>query len=293
MTVLGKRVEITLDSILFATDFSRTAEKAGLYVKSIARRYASEVHLVHVVDLSAAFNAPDAGICIDGFRQNGENNLQQAKMLLVSDGTRVATMLREAIDPTEEVLRVAKEKSVDLIVLGTKGHKGIARLAFGSMAEQIIHQAECPVITVGPDAKPPESGAFRRIVYATDFSPEAAKAATFALSFAQDSGAHIYLCHVLPEPGHHQQTDSQELTARYTAALQHLIPDIAREWCEPECVLEHGYAADGILLLAHRVKADLIVLGTRRISHWFSTHKTGIAYEVIRAASCPVLTVRG
>ena len=40
---------------------------------------------------------------------------------------------------------------------------------------------------------------FQRIVYATDFSPEAAKACVFALSFAQDFGAHLYLCHVLPQ----------------------------------------------------------------------------------------------
>jgi len=293
MTVLGKRVEISLDRILFATDFSPAAGKAAMYVKAIAHRYASEVQIVHVVDLSAAFNTPDAGICIDAFRQDGETSLQQAKAQFLSEGTRVATRLCEALDPAAEVLRVAKERSVDLIVLGTRGHKGLTRLAFGSMAERIIHQAECPVITVGPDVKPPESGTFRRIVYATDFSPEAAKAATFALSFAQDSGAHIYLCHVLPKPDHHVQVDSQELTNRYIAALNHLIPDITREWCEPECVLEHGYAADGIGLLAHRVKADLIVLGTRRVSHWYSTPKAGIAYEVIRAASCPVLTVRG
>jgi nucleotide-binding universal stress UspA family protein len=162
------------------------------------------------------------------------------------------------------------------------------------MAGQLIHLAECPVLTIGPDVRPPEpTGTFRRIVYATDFSPEAARAAIFALSFAQDSGAHIYLCHVLPESDHHQQVNDQDLTAKYTVALQHLVPDIACEWCEPECVLEHGHAVDGILLLAHRVNADLIVLGTRRFSHWFDFLKPGIAYDVIRSATCPVLTIRG
>jgi len=67
---------------------------------------------------------------------------------------------------------------------------------------------------------------------------------------------------------------------------------VAREWCEPECVLEHGVAADGILLLAHRVNADLIVLGTRRASHWYDTLKTGVAFQVISSSTCPVLTIR-
>ena len=177
---------------------------------------------------------------------------------------------------------------------GSRGQGGLSRVAFGSMAEQLIHRAECPVLTIGPDARPPKTaGLFRQIVYATDFSPEAAKAAVFALSFAQDAGAHVYLCHVLPVSTHQQHSDDQELTAKYIAALQGLVPEIANEWCEPECVLEHGYAVDGILLLANRVKADLVVLGTRRFSHWFDSVKPGIAYEVIRAAACPVLTVRG
>lgn len=294
MTVLGKRVEINLDNILFATDFSSASEKASLYVKALAQHYASTVQLVHIIDLSAAFQTPDAGVCIDCFRKGGENGLEEAKAQFASSGLKIESVLCEGTDLAMEVLQIAKEKSVDLIVTATRGQSGITRLAFGSMAEQLIHRAECPVLTIGPDARPPETdGAFRRIVYATDFSPEAAKAAVFALSFAQDSGAHVYLCHVLSESRRHGHVDDQELAAKYIAALKQLIPDIACEWCEPECVLEHGYAADGILLLANRVKADLIVLGTRRFSHWFDTVKPGIAYEVVSAATCPVLTVRG
>ena len=120
-------------------------------------------------------------------------------------------------------------------------------------------------------------------------SPEAVKACVFALSFAEDFGAHLYLCHVLPE-GNDQMND-QELNDRFIAALRNLVPDVAREWCEPECVLEHGVASDGILLLAQRVKADLIVLGTRKNSHWFDNFKTG-AFQVISSSPCPVLTIR-
>ena len=294
MTVLGKRVEVALDNILFATDFSCAAERAGLYVKVLAERYRSEVQLAHVVDQSAAFPAPDSGICMECFRQVGENSLAGLKDDFVSHGLKVNTILLEGTDIAGEILKAAKDKSTDLIVSGTRGQEGLARLAFGSMTEQLIHRAECPVLTVGPNVTPPQpSGMFRRIVYATDFSPEAAKAAVFALSFAQDSGAHIYLCHVLPASDRRHPVDGQKLEANYTAALQRLIPDIACEWCEPECILEHGYATDGILLLAHREDADLIVLGTRRFSYWFDGWKAGIAYEVIRAATCPVLTVCG
>ncbi len=292
MTVLGNPVEVSLENILFATDFSESAETAKLYVQALAERYQSRVRIMHVIDLSAAFNAPDAGLSIDVFRRNGTESLSRLKSELMSERIHVETVLCEAMDPAAEILQAAHDGAA-LLVIGTRGYKGLARLVLGSTAEQLIHQANCPILTIGPGVRPPKLPvSFQRIIYATDFSPEAAKACVFALSFAQDFGAHLYLCHVLPEPRSIDRMDDYELNARFTGALQSLVPDVAREFCEPECVLEHGFAADGILLLAERVKADLIVLGTRKTSHWFDNFKTGVAFQVISSSHCPVLTIR-
>jgi nucleotide-binding universal stress UspA family protein len=291
MTIVGNQIVVSLDSILFATDFSPSAETARLYVRALAARYQSQVRLMHVVDLGAAFKAPDAGLSIDIFCRSGEESLARLGSELTSKKIRVETILCEGTDPATQILQAARERSTDLLVIGTRGHKGLARLVLGSTAEELIHQARCPILAIGPSVPVPKQPInFQRIVYATDFSPEAAKACVFALSFAQDFGAHLYLCHVLPE-GNHQMND-QELNDRFTSALRNLVPDVAREWCEPECVLEHGVAADGILLLAQRLKADLIVLGTPKTSHWFDNFKTGVAFQVISSSTCPVLTIR-
>jgi nucleotide-binding universal stress UspA family protein len=293
MTILGNPVEVSLETILFATDFSSSSETAKLYVQALAERYRSRVRLMHVVDLAAAFKAPDAGLSIDIFRRIGEESLSRLQSELLAEKIPVEAVLCEATDPATEILQAAQKESTDLLVIGTRGHKGLARLVLGSTAEELIHQAKCPILTIGPGVPPPTQPVnFQRIVYATDFSPEAANACVFALSFAQDFGAHLYLCHVLPEPAGVDQMDDHELNARFTGALQRLVPDMAREWCEPECVLEHGFAADGILLLAQRVKADLIVVGTRKSSHWFDNFKTGVAFQVISSSLCPVLTIR-
>jgi nucleotide-binding universal stress UspA family protein len=293
MTILGNPVELSLETILFATDFSSSSETAKLYVQALAERYRSRVRLMHVVDLAAAFKAPDAGLSIDIFRRIGEESLSRLQSELLAEKIPVEAVLCEATDPATEILHASQDESTDLLVIGTRGHKGLARLVLGSTAEELIHQAKCPILTIGPGVPPlTQPVNFQRIVYATDFSPEAANACVFALSFAQDFGAHLYLCHVLPEPAGVDQMDDHELNARFTSALQRLVPDIAREWCEPECVLEHGFAADGILLLAQRVKADLIVVGTRKSSHWFDNFKTGVAFQVISSSHCPVLTIR-
>jgi len=293
MTILGNPVEVSLETILFATDFSSSAQTAKLYVQALAERYRSRVRLMHVVDLATALKAPDAGLSIDIVRRIGEESLSRLQSELLAEKIRVEAVLCEATDPATEILQAAQDGSTDLLVIGTRGHKGLARLVLGSTAEELIHQAKCPILTIGPEVPPPKQPVnFQRIVYATDFSPEAANACVFALSFAQDFGAHLYLCHVLPEPAGVHQMDDHELNARFTSALQRLVPDMAREWCEPECVLEHGFAADGILLLAQRVKADLIVVGTRKTSHWFDNFKTGVAFQVISSSHCPVLTIR-
>jgi nucleotide-binding universal stress UspA family protein len=291
MPIIGNQIAVNLDTILFATDFSPCAETARLYVQALASRYQSQVHLMHVIDQGAAFKGPDAGLSIDISRRSGEESLTRLGNELVSQKIRVQLVLGEGVDPATEILQAAQDKSVHLLVIGTRGHKGLARLVLGSTAEALIHRARCPILAIGPAVVPPKQPLnLQRIVYATDFSPEAAKACVFASSFAQDFGAHLYLCHVLPE--HPHAMNDQELNERFISELEKLIPDVAREWCEPECVLEHGVATDGILLLAQRVNADLIVLGTRSASHWYDTFKTGVAFQVISSSTCPVLTIR-
>ena len=234
----------------------------------------------------------DAGVNIDILRRLGQESLARLGSEMSSGKVPVEAVLCEGTDTAAEILQETRERSTGLLVIGTRGNKGLARLVLGSTAEQLIHQARCPILTIGPWAPAPQQPInFQRIIYATDFSPEAAKACVFALTFAQDFGAHLYLCHVLP--GGNGQVNDQELNDRFIDSLRNLVPELAREWCEPECVLEHGVAADGILLLAQRVKADLLVLGTRDTSHWFDNFKTGVAFQVISNSPCPVLTIRG
>jgi len=294
VTALDKRVEINLERILFATDFSFCSARAHPYVLSLARHYASTVRLIHVVSIAAALKGPGARICARNLREDGEDRLNALSAEFASSDIKVEISLCEGLDTASEIRQAAAEMSADLIVIGTSGSHGLERLAFGSTAEALIHRADCPVLTVGPNVQPPGTGRiFQNIVYATDFTPAAANAAIAAFSVAKEYGAHIYLCHVDPPPDKHRPIGTKERNEMFNAAVAKLIPEIARDWCEPECVLEHGYAADGIRLLAYRVNADLLVLGARRASHWFATIKAGIAFQVIRAVSCPVLTIRG
>jgi nucleotide-binding universal stress UspA family protein len=84
------------------------------------------------------------------------------------------------------------------------------------------------------------------------------------------------------------------LTRHFRADLEHLIPQDAQDWCEPEFVLEYGGSVEAIVELAEQRAADLIVLGTRKSNAGVLTYfKSGVAYHVMCRAECPVFTVTG
>ncbi len=164
-------------------------------------------------------------------------------------------------------------------------------MLFGSTAEGLIRHALCPVLTIGPNVPPAGNGpiTFQRVLYATDFSPEAANAAVYALTFAEESGATLYLCHILE--GDVPAETQAELKAAFTARLQRLVPGSAIDWCTPEYLLECGEKQEAILKLAHEVDADLMVLGARTPVSWLRHSRRGLIPSLLSGTTCPILSV--
>jgi nucleotide-binding universal stress UspA family protein len=285
---------ISVQRILLATDFSTVSEKAALYARALAQRFSSLVELAHVFDPSRVATYEDAllGLPVSERRQTSRDSLEQLRNQFVSSGVETRTVSLEGHHPAPELLRVAKEQQIDLIVAGTTSKQGMERLLLGSTAEQLIRNATCPVLTVGPHTA--SIGelplAFQAIIYATDLTPRAAKAALFAVSFAEDSGGRLYLCHVCDSSGESSAQDTlSEKT--FESLLRKMIPRSSYDWCSPECIVKHGDVSEAILSLAVRVKADLIVLGARHSSFWLTHVARGLTSELLAQATCPVMTV--
>ena len=293
MPVIGERVSIAIRNILLATDFSYASKKAAAYAKALALNFRSSVDVVHVFDPSVAASYSEAilGFPIQERRRIHHENLNLVRDEFTAAGLTAHATTQEGHRPWAALLQVSRQLESDLIVAGTHSKWGIERIVTGSTAEELIRSATCPVLTVGPNAKEPPPGplVFRSIVYATDFSPEAAKAAAYALSFAQESGAHLYLCCVVAPQLASQP--SAFLDAPFKATLQRLIPDSSYDWCTPHVVVAHGEAGPAILDLAGRVNADLIVLGARSASFWLTHIEHGLTPDLLAEASCPVMTV--
>lgn len=294
MNATQERVAISIEKILVATDFAASSERAVGYAKALALRFGATLEIANVFNpvRVRSWEAEELDLTPEEAERRSVSRLAILASELGAEGVKTTTLSRGAGDPSAALLKIAGETRPDLIVAGTQSKSGIERLVLGSTAEQLIRSAACPVLTIGPKAKMPAAGPveFNRVVFANDFSPQATKAAVYALSLAQEHGAHLYCTYVLNDDGRFGETRAA-LDEGFKRALKQRIPDTAYDWCEPECVVEHGDAAEAILGLAQRVDADLIVLGARKSSFWLTRVEKGLTPALLAEASCPVLTV--
>lgn len=139
--------------ILFASDFSRASGKAFTTAVKTAKASHATLNIVHVL---APFTpiAPDQYIGPDTWQEIDEQSRRWATRQLDAlaakakkAGVRVKVFLVEG-HPAKEVTRFARKLRADLLVIGTHGRTGFAKLFLGSIASQIVATAKCPVMTV-------------------------------------------------------------------------------------------------------------------------------------------------
>jgi nucleotide-binding universal stress UspA family protein len=141
-------------TIVHATDFSECSEAAFRLACSVARDYGARLLVLHVLRPPTA-TAYEAGAVLlepEGYRDELWEKLHRLQPR--QPGVPVNHRLSEG-DPAAEVLALARETGCDLIVVGTHGRTGLGRLLLGSVAEQVVRKAPCPVLTV--KAPPPQA----------------------------------------------------------------------------------------------------------------------------------------
>ena len=140
------------DKILFANDFSENSEHAFDYALTLAKQFNSRLIIIHVinepVDLRG-FYVPHISFekLEKEIEEGAEKMMQKFCRTKVKDFTNYETLIVAGI-PYEEILKKADAERVSLIVLGTQGRKGIDHFLFGSTAERVVRNAQCPVMTV-------------------------------------------------------------------------------------------------------------------------------------------------
>ncbi|MBN2370690.1 MAG: universal stress protein [Vicinamibacteria bacterium] len=142
---------INLKRILVPTDFSDSANHALVYGTSFAREYKAELTLLHVVETlsvgyaSDLFPVPMAEVFqeITGYARS---ELAKLSVTASARGVAVREMVAQG-KAAAEIIRIAREEEIDMIVLGTHGRGIIDHALFGSTTERVVRKAPCPVLT--------------------------------------------------------------------------------------------------------------------------------------------------
>ena len=294
MKAVPAKARIALKNILFATDFSPAADAAAPFAIQTARSYGAKVYGVHVNALNDyAAVAPEAWtVMVEAPEKEAKGQIQRLNEQL--HGMEHEVVIGQG-NITETIANMIKEKEIDLVVVGTRGRTKLGKALLGSLAEQILRQAPCPVLTVGPHvtmelAREPK---VREILYATDLAAEFPAAAPYAISLAQENQAHLILLHVIENRKTGEPVSSSDVVDSKMRKLRQLVPPEAELWCQPGCCVEPGAPAEKILTVANRLHTDLIVLGARPAKSLATHLDMGTVHKVVSQATCPVLTVRG
>ena len=305
---------IDIKRILCPIDFSDYSRRAFDNAVAVARWYGATITLFHVSGVAPLPPfAPGGGNLPPAALTPEERTAILASMARFAEA-EVGTSAPLECDVVEgraaaEILRAAEALPADLLVMGTHGRSGFARLVLGSVTETVLRKAVCPVLTVPaavPDAVPAAPGLFTRVLCAVDFSECSMHALEYAMSMAEEADATLtvmYVVEALPDvPREIHETvvtgpgNLLEFVARAEEAararFKDIIPDNVRTYCTVDTVVATGKAYREILRVAGEQQADLLVIGVHGRGPIDRMLFGSTAQHLVRQAACPVLTLR-
>jgi nucleotide-binding universal stress UspA family protein len=287
-------------TVLCATDFSETAERAAKLASDLAERFGAQFHLLHVnviledPHLEEAHRRRLEELVATGDaarRRDLENGPEH------QPGLEVIPHMVRGLAPAEAIVETASNLSTELIAMGTHGRRGLSKLLLGSVAERVVRTSPVPVLTVRADADIELEGAARFLV-PHDFSDTSANAVRTAAAWAAALGGEITLLHAV-EPVVYPEFYSVDvlsddlmtrLVERSEKALRSAEEDLLGG-VDATVKVEVGRASDTIVHQATAEDYDFVVMATRGLSGLEQVLLGSVAESVLRRCEIPLLAV--
>jgi nucleotide-binding universal stress UspA family protein len=283
-------------TILAATDFSDASRAAIGLAARLARHCRAALHIVHAEDPLLAAAARQSGFDLG---QQTREELQQ----LVASVPPAAECAPQLHAPTgsavEAILRVAEAEQADLVIAGSRGMSGAAKLVFGSTTEGLLRRSAVPVLVVPPRWTPPRAqstdlAGVGPLIAGIDMTEESRDAARAACRLASTLGTAVEAVHVVPPlavPARWQPHATRALEDRASSARTELEAVVRQVACGAPITwrVETGDVADRLAsIAAPSERAPLLVLGKKAPRSRGGAPGT-VAYRVLSIAQVPVL----
>jgi universal stress protein E len=289
-------------SVVVGTDFSSCSAVALTHGMRIAGWSGAAVHAVHVIDtyvateLTTAMSPLQKGIR-EGLVKGAEHTWQT--FCKSTPGAEKLILETSINNRMLGILKKVREDRADLLVLGAFGTRK-PDVGFGSVANACVRKAPCDVLLV----RETQTGPFKVIVAAVDFSSTSARALACAAHFAANEQAKLHVVHVYQSPWYQVMVGDTMIAippedeARYRSDLQARLTGFASPILASHgatgtlaCVEDVGHR-HGIAGVARSLNADLVVLGTRGSTNMRDMLLGSTAERTLAEARCSVLAVR-
>ena len=297
---------MAIKHILVPSDFSTTAAHALSNALSIARVHNAKITLLHVVTVynDDPYNEdlpfPNIDKYYEKLEQKAGGFFKKTISEYAEQDLSIQYVIRRGFSPYEEILTFAAENDVDLITIGTHSRKSIARFFLGSVAENIVHHAQCPVLTVRIEDGDIILPSYQRILVATDFYEQSDRALELALSFLPKNGI-LDILHVVEDIIHPAYFAAEgdsifdvmpHIKIKSEDTLEKLASEKIPSNVNRNLIIKEGKIAPTILDFAKENLADLIVMGTHSMNALAQLLIGSQANKIIRKATCPVITIK-
>jgi nucleotide-binding universal stress UspA family protein len=293
--------------VLCAVDLSELSLRALAYANAIATWYDARLTVLHVVPTFEPMEVRAGGL-FDPVQiiqpVPREEVLEQLRQTLDTAGVPAAraALTAEAGEVVATIVGQCVERHCDLLVMGTHGRSGFDRLLLGSVTEKLLRKSSCPVLTVPPHAPKPGPTAVTvgHILCAVDFSPASLQAFGFAAGLAHRSKAPLTLLHSIEWLAEEEPRETasfsvpefrEELATNAREQLNALVAPDPVTGLHVKTVVAFGRAHREILAGASEAGADLIIMGAQGRGGHLLPAFGSTTNHVVRASTCPVLTV--
>lgn len=296
-----------INSILYPTDFSTAAGHALPFAVALAEQFDAELHMFHALVLHAddpgniSHRFPDVTQLYESLHQSAEEQLGATAAAHAMDGLKVHRAQERGISAPGAILDYIAEHDIDLVVMGTHGRRGLRRLLLGSVAEEMVRLAPCPVLTVPEHSKTAAETRIERILVPIDFSQYSKLALQYALNFARLHKARLQLLHVIEEAVYPDfylplMPSGTMVTEKLREQAEDRLKALLAEMEVPATMgvghVKEGRAVTEITEFAERENSDLIVIASHGLTGLSHILLGSVTEHVVRQAACPVLTLK-
>ena len=291
---------LDINHVLFPTDFSEGAEPAFPQAVHFAEWHDATLHILNVRtsaqpdDLDTTREFPVPFSTMRGWLDRAGHDDANGPSL---KNVEIEQTQVDSAAPPEAIVDFVEGQGIDLIVMGTHGRRGLDRVRFGSVTEEVVRTAPAPVLTVQADA-PSSVRTVRRVLTPIDFSDASETALRHAKEIALTQGAEIDLLHVVDKPMFPSAygVDSAEVsTEELLDKAEQGLGDLARDIVGHEHAMVKavaGHPVEEILNYVEKNDVDLLVIATHGRTGLNRLLIGSVAERVIRQSPIPVFLVK-